>query len=67
MSENSQTALKIGSAVVAHPGSNLAGADPFTRLLVTAIHANGNVDVATEGGGSTWKNVSPASLTSVSG
>lgn len=63
-SQKAQSPLALGAAVVCTDGT-IAGTDPFTRLVVVAVHKNGLVDLATLGGGNEWLNVSSSSLTVV--
>lgn len=54
----------LGDEYVAQPG-RLAGADPFDRLFVTAVHSDGSVDLKAEDG-RRWKRVDSDALTHLS-
>ena len=63
MSKNRQNAPPAGTKVAAN-GGPLADVDPFSPLIVTAVHTDGTVDV-TESSGREWHHVPVANVTVV--
>jgi hypothetical protein len=53
--------LRVGANAVC-TGGQLAGVDPFTRLVVTAIHKDGTVDVTRDDNGAAFHHVNPDAL-----